>query len=153
MDHEDLVPGVNLDILNTYEEGVEDGEELFGEHGELVKEIEEANTEEVNFKEAENVPEDSDSEGEVEINALIKEFNNNILPEGEELLNNNNEEIEEEAEVEEEEESNVQPIQTRQEPERLNICSGLITRYTTTQQKGLNTSYGQTRTQLICTNG
>ena len=31
MDHKDLVPGIGYNILNDYEEDVEDGEELFGE--------------------------------------------------------------------------------------------------------------------------
>ena len=114
MDHEDLVPEVDYNILNDYEEDVEDGEELFGEHSELVKEIEEGN-----FEEAENVPDDSNSEGKVEIDALIEEFNKDVLPEGEELLNNNNEEIEEEAEEEEEGESNMRPTRTQREQERL----------------------------------
>ena len=39
MDHKDLVPGINCNILNDYEEDVEDREELFEEHSKLVKEI------------------------------------------------------------------------------------------------------------------
>lgn len=112
--HEDLVPGCDHNALNDYydveDEVVEDdagGEEIFGHDGDAVEEFEEPE----NNKEQERiinnndfeglegvakVPEPQDDQAERMINKLIEAFEEDVLPEGEQVLEDiNDDKIEE----------------------------------------------------------
>ena len=152
MTHKDTIPGVDYDVLNDYIQDKENNKEetdVFEEEqplyhvGESVVENVEENKineeykridEEDKYDKMEGVSkEPKEDDTEQVIDQLIDSFNDEILPEGKQILK----EITEEKE-EDQEETRVRPIREQRQPERLTYAQKVISDIEKAREAELN---------------